>query len=485
MTVGVENTKFVKSELVSDTSSNGGRASHVLVVHGAKNNLFPRVTKSERINGIGINNDPRFRKEFFRDMAPDDEPMDGVKAYIAFPSNGGDRFAIGLGTQNSTQGDWLTTPPLYTGCGTLETALTSGETSITATMEANDFEFIPAGFIRIANNFHLSQTVGTGVVIGDSVLAAGDEGTPGTWSKIAADKDVAFPKGIYIGNNTVLSTMSSDHEEFLALQENKYTDEVIGAGDGAATAPVLTDLVNPTNGLVTHQDYLPGVTATCGGTSRTVNIAADGTCSGYCSAGQLNMATGIWTTDITWTTAPDTATDITITYYRKNYSYSGNNVTLELTDSVANAYATTNTYVSGCIGDDDYQVVPTSENWTVSSAGGTYDDSTYPLGLHCDGTEEDSWTLTFTSATNFTCSGIKAGSVGTGSVGASFSPTNPETGQPFFTLDMNGWGGVFTSGDTVTFQTHPAAFPIIWREIVPVGCPAQKINLTILGMYWE
>jgi len=480
MTVAVENTKFVKSEFVSDTISNGGRASHVEVIHGAKNNLFPRVTKSERTNGI-----TRYRKEFFRDMATDDEPLDGVKGYIIAPSNGGDRFAIGLGTQGNTQGDWLTTPPLYTGCGQLQTALTSGEISVTVTMEGNDFEFIPGGFIRIANNFHLSQTIGTGVVIGDSVQATGDEGTPGTWNKIAADRDVAFPKGIYIGNNTVVSTMSSDHEEFLNLNENKYTDEVIGTGDGASATPTLTNLANPTNGLVTHQDYLPVVTATAGGQARTVNIAADGTCSGYCSAGELNMVTGVWTTPITWATAPDDTTDIMITYYRKNYFYSGNDVTLELTDSVANAYATDNTYVSGCIGDDDYQVAPASENWTVTSTGGTYDDTTYPLGLHCDGTEEDSWTITFTSATTFTCSGIKAGSVGTGSVGTDFTPTNPETGQPFFTLQMDGWGGVFTSGDTVTFQTHPAAFPIIWREIVPVGCPAQKYNLVIFGMYWE
>jgi len=77
---------------------------------------------------------------------------------------------------------------------------------------------------------------------------------------------------------------------------------------------------------------LPVVTATCGATARTADIDCEGGCTGYCSAGNLNMANGTWTTPIIWTTAPDNATNITIVYYEIAWSWSGNIATVELTE---------------------------------------------------------------------------------------------------------------------------------------------------------
>ena len=70
-------------------------------------------------------------------------------------------------------------------------------------------------------------------------------------------------------------------------------------------------------------------TANAGGVVLTANIRQDGaedTVSGNASAGQLNMATGAWTTPITWTTAPGSGRDILITYREKPYTYTSNDV---------------------------------------------------------------------------------------------------------------------------------------------------------------
>jgi hypothetical protein len=282
-----------------------------------------------------------------------------------------------------------------------------------------------------------------------------------------------------------MTIQGTSNEEWLELATNQYSDEDIGDGDGSDTSPTLSTLTNNTNGISTQPDYLPVVTATCGGVSRTVNVAADGTCSGYCSTGELNMATGAWTTDITWTTAPDNGTDITITYYENNFSYSGNTATVELASGVTpdNSYTASNTYASGCVNAGDVEA--STSDWSESAAGsGTYDESTYPLTLYNDGTVYDTWTIMFTGAGVFSISGTNEGAVATGqSTGEDVSPTNSNTGQPYFTILSAGWSGTWTTGDTITFTTSPAKQPLWLKQVVPASTNSAANNLFTLGWY--
>lgn len=475
MSVTATDIIFRKSSIVTDTTANGGRKSQIQVISGAKHNLFPRVTRSERIAGV-----TRYRKEFWCNDNASDETAYGVLIYLEHPSNAGDRFYFGIGTQTNTQGDIVTTEPAWYGCGQLETALSGGETSVKLTMENNDFVFPNNGYLHLTNKFATGQTVDSDVSIGDSVTYGG-----GTWSKIASTTDIDYPNGLYTGSNVVMTIQGSTNEEWLQLANNLYSDEDIGDGDGITTNPALTTLTNNTNGICDQPGLLPVVTATSGGSTRTVNVAADGSCSGYCSAGQLNMTTGVWTVDIDWTTAPDNATDIIITYRENCYLYAGNVATvyLETGEQVSNAYLTTNSFGSGCINAGD--VITTISNWSENSVSGTYDESGYPLVMYNDGTEQDNWTLTFTSATNFTVSGTNEGSVGTGNVGADFSPTNANTGQPYFTIDKDGWAGTWAVGETVTFTTSPSAQPIWLKEVVPAGTAQESNNMIPLGYYAE
>jgi len=478
--MGVEATdiKWLKSTVVTDTAANGGRKSNTVIQTGVRHNLFPRVTKAQRTAGF-----TRYRKEFWANRNADDEAAEGVLVYPESPSPAGDRFYLGLGTQIDEQDDLEAYDPVWMGVGQLETALSGGETEVSLTMESDDFQFPNGGKLHLANKIKTGQTIASGVHLGDSVEYNDGESK---WEKISPTSDVDYPKGICVGSTSILTVEGSTNEEFLALADNEYTDEDIGDGDGADTSPTLSSLAHGTNGICRQPGKLPVVTATdTGDATMTVNVAADGSCSGDCTAGELNMADGTWTTDITWTTAPKNGTDITITYRENCFSYSGNVVTVELESgtTVANSYSTSNTYGAGCV--DGGTVEPESENWTETSTSGTYDESSYPVILYNDGTEEDSITITFSSASAFTASGANAGSLGSGQITEDFSPTNPDTGEPYFTIDKDGWGGSWANLDTVEFDTHPSALPLWLKEIVPAATSQEPYNFFILGFYSE
>lgn len=470
MTLSASDIKFRKALTQTDTTLNGGRKGAVEVVSAVRHNLFPRVTKAERTAGV-----TRYRKEFWCNENADDDVAYGAMLWLEHRSNGGDRFSIALGTQTDRQSDMLALSPIWKSTGQLAAVLNGGETSVQITMEAADAEFEPGSKLHISDKFLAGQTIAAGVVAGDSV-----ELVTGTWEKIGATSSIEYPYGLYIGGNMVMTEQGSTNEEWLTIEEGLHTDEVLGTGDGSDTTPSLFGLTGPVCALT---GYLPVITATCGSATRTVNVSATGACSGYCVAGQLNMTTGVWTTPLEFTSAPDNSTDITCTYYERPYSYAGSVATVQLSDQVANAFATANTFVGCCI--DVSEVKPTVSNWVESSSAGTYDESTYPLIMFNDGTEQDTWTLSFSSSTIFSVSGAAIGSLGAGSVGSDFSPVNPATGQPYFTISAAGWAGLWAVGEIVVFRTDPAAIPIWIRQIVPAVCAAEPNNLVTLGFYTE
>jgi hypothetical protein len=484
MTVSAVDIKFRKSVVQTDTDVNGGRKGMVEVVSGARHALFPRVTKSQREAGL-----IRYRKQFYSNENPDDESAYGVLIYLMRPSNADDRFYLAKGTQRDIQSQFQRKTDVdtyastrfartWTGCGQLETPLAGGELQVSLAMESNDFQFPNDGYLYLSDNSMVSQTIDTDVNVGDSVYYSA-----GSWSKIAHSANITYPYGWCVAADEVLTIQDSTNEEFLRIAKNQYGGEILGSGDGSNLTPVLATLLNNTNGICRQSELLPVVMTTCGGITRTVNVAATGLCTGDCTGGQLNMETGAWTTPITWTTAPDNLTDITITYCERAFSYTGNVATVELAEQVANIYTVVDTYGSGCIYEDEVQC--SFDNWAENSVGGTYDETTYPPTLFNDGTVEDDWTLIFTNSSNFSVSGAYYGSAGTGSVGVNFSPVNSDTGEPYFTILAAGWGGTWASGDSLTFTTHPAVVPVLLEEEVPAGTAQESNNLVPIGSYTE
>lgn len=473
MPVASTDLKLRKSLAVNDSTSNGGRKGYVEALSGVKYGILPRVTKAERTAGLS-----RFRKIFFANENASDEAAASGLLFLETPSNAGDSILIAAGTQTDTAAEVaaIATAPTFVGCGALNTNLGTSDTEVILQMEAAGIEFLNGGLLHIANKIMVSQTIDAGVKIGDSV-------TFGTiWTKITATDDVTYPNGKYIGSNKVFTVDENVTEEWLAIADNLYTDEVCGTGDGT-TAPTLSTLTHVTNGICKQLGKRPVITAPSGGNTLTVNIASTGACSGDCSAGQLNMTTGAWTTPITWSGAITNDGEIKITYHENCFSYAGTVCTVELAESPANAYETTNTFASGVLEVGDIEAA--SDSWAETSASGTYDESTYQAILTNLGTVEDTFTIAFTSATTFTCSGAAEGSLGTGSTSADFVPINANTGLPYFTIDKDGWGGTWANGDTVVLDTHPAAFPFWIKEAVPAGTEQAADNLCIIGSYCE
>jgi len=161
-------------------------------------------------------------------------------------------------------------------------------------------------------------------------------------------------------------------------------------------------------------------------------------------------------------------------------SVSGTQVTVTVAETLANDYTTAN----------NTRVMPVYEvgdifceldNWVETSASGTYDEGAFPPVTDNIGTIEQSVTLTFTDSTNFTATSDVSGvSLGSGTTGGDFTPSNPDYTKPYFTVESGGWGGTWAAGDTITFDTHPAAVPLWEKRVVPAGAASLSNNKIIL-----
>lgn len=116
--------------------------------------------------------------------------------------------------------------------------------------------------------------------------------------------------------------------------------------------------------------------------------------------------------------------------------------------------------------------------FTVTSASGTYDDTTYPIAIDSIGAIAEDITITFDSATTFTVAGTVSGSLGSGNISTDLSPTNAAFGKPYWVLESDGFGGTWASSDTIDFSVTPAAFPIWLKEVVPAGASSLSANST-------
>ena len=110
-----------------------------------------------------------------------------------------------------------------------------------------------------------------------------------------------------------------------------------------------------------------------------------------------------------------------------------------------------------------------------SDATGTYDTVNYPILIDNNSAVEDRWKLKFSSATAFACISERRGVIGTGATNADYSPINPYTGQPYFTIKASGWGSGWVSNNVLMFDTIVSADPF-WaiRTALPSNLPAPK-----------
>lgn len=191
-----------------------------------------------------------------------------------------------------------------------------------------------------------------------------------------------------------------------------------------------------------------------------------------------DAADGVFSGEEIWLRLDDTSGEVDVRV-QGTPSWVGSQATINISGEVGRNFTQTVTVVSTKLSLSDIEA--TSNSWVETSSSGTYDESSYPVVLYNVGTVTDSWTITFTDATNFTCSGASTGSVGSGSTASDFQPVNGAS--YYFKIDKDGWGGTWANGDTVTFNTVHAGKAVWVKEIVPAAASTQVNNSVELE--WE
>jgi len=161
---------------------------------------------------------------------------------------------------------------------------------------------------------------------------------------------------------------------------------------------------------------------------------------------------------------------------------SGTTVTMNVTSPLVNSYLAAAARVSGVIVIGT--VVGAYSGMTASSVGGGNYTASGNLVVGNVGGVQDTWTLTFTSSTTFTCTGTAEGTQITGSTLSTYSPVNANTGTSYFDLGSAGWSGVWATNDTLVFTTSPSAYPVFLKRVVPAGAAAisgNKFTIAIDG----
>lgn len=163
------------------------------------------------------------------------------------------------------------------------------------------------------------------------------------------------------------------------------------------------------------------------------------------------------------------------------------NGTLQLTASLTHNFPAGETRVSSALVIGDLQAraysLLSQQSWTNvwsdtligNPTTSQYNATQYPPVVTNRGALQERWALIFTSTTDFRIVGESVGQVGTGTVNADTAPPNPATGAPYFTIKAAGWGGGWSQGNVLRFNTAAANYPI-WIARTVLQGPAQQIN---------
>lgn len=89
----------------------------------------------------------------------------------------------------------------------------------------------------------------------------------------------------------------------------------------------------------------------------------------------------------------------------------------------------------------------------------------------------DRWAVVFNSTTAFDLVSERLGQIASGTTAADFSPLNPATNQPYFTLPAAGWGTGWLPGNCIRFNTQAAGSPVwVSRCIIAGSASSGAVN---------
>lgn len=108
-----------------------------------------------------------------------------------------------------------------------------------------------------------------------------------------------------------------------------------------------------------------------------------------------------------------------------------------------------------------------------------YQQGVNPILVSNAGTVSERWAFIFLTSTTFRLVGETLGVVAQGSINSDFSPINPATGQPYFTIAATGWGA-WSAGNVLRLNTFGANAPVwVARATLPSAPNTSTDSLTI------
>lgn len=99
-----------------------------------------------------------------------------------------------------------------------------------------------------------------------------------------------------------------------------------------------------------------------------------------------------------------------------------------------------------------------SDNLIGEEAPVSYNDTLYPIAVTNSGAITERMAIVFTSSTNFKLIGEHIGQIAVGDINTDFSPINPTSGVPYFTINKLGWGAGWSTNNVLRFNTVGAVY---------------------------
>ena len=131
--MAIESTelKIYESTVINDTDTNGAYMSANEITSGSANNLFPNVPQDERTAGS-----TKYRKFFFKIADSENNTLFNSKIHMSLQTPAEDYVTFFEGTQADTQVSIGGSEDQF-GCGSLNTTVSGGATSIDVFIEAS------------------------------------------------------------------------------------------------------------------------------------------------------------------------------------------------------------------------------------------------------------------------------------------------------------------------------------------------------------
>lgn len=153
-------------------------------------------------------------------------------------------------------------------------------------------------------------------------------------------------------------------------------------------------------------------------------------------------------------------------------------ITITTVEVIQNSYAVADNSRVSSIYEVPSNIQAQATSVTVTSAGGTYDDTGYPILMNNQGAIDATFTLLFSDANNFTvtCDDPAVTGLASGSITADYAPQNAAWSNMYFKLQYLGLGGTFATGDTIEITTKSASIQRWEKKVTPAGCAPLANN---------